>query len=161
MGNLQRCLYFIFIGGNQLSASRRHDGRCLPNAIGVCACAGQPPHPSPHLENVSNSWGLWPKIWPCCVFWDVVSPPPPPLMSATEFNKVAKPAVRGGGGWRWRSKPLGDIRGNFSARSRRRRHGDTEILKRGLVRNSSRAPHLETESGISADEKLNPPAFFF
>lgn len=81
-----------------------------------------------------------------------LSPPtdvvfPPPLLSATEFNKTAGRAlgvaantsrgggeveVVGGGGTTplFASIPLGEGRGNFSSRSRRRCHGDAEILRR-------------------------------
>lgn len=154
MENLERCLYFIFIGGNHLNASHPHDGRCLPNAICVRVCARA-------YARVHEPPKTFKTVRPPCAFRAPVvgpgirprrrflSPPtdvvfPPPLLSATEFNKTAGRALgvaantsrgggevevvgRGGGGG---DTPLGEGRGNFSSRSRRRCHGDTEILRR-------------------------------
>lgn len=114
MENLERCLYFIFIGGNHLNASHPHDGRCLPNAICVCVCARA-------YARVHEPPKTFKTVRPPCTFHAPVvgpgirprrrflSPPtdvvfPPPLLSAAEFNKTAGRALgvaantsRGGG----------------------------------------------------------------
>lgn len=158
MENLERCLYFIFIGGNHLNASRQHDGRCLPNAICVCACTcaskSQP-------QNVSNS--------PAFPVPSVVGPGSGHVMfshpsdrrclsaAAVVDNRIESKRRNGRSEWQQTQReaetciPLGEGRGgSFSSRSRRRRHGDTKILRRQAA---WREAHLHLSEASAARRK--------